>query len=254
MSTSLCFMLQARVGSTRLPQKMALPFFKDKTILELIIKKLQQNFPDIPIVLATSSLQENDILEEIAKGLHCMVFRGSENNVLQRFIDAAEMFHFNQIIRVCADNPFLDVSEMRNLLRFVESNPSFEYVSFTINGSPSIKTHFGFWSEFVRLEALKKVNLMTKDPFYREHVTNYIYGHGILFQIKLIAANPILEGRNDIRMTLDTAVDFTALSEIYLKLNERYGDNFGIKEIISFLDEKGQYKRIMTNQIVENSK
>lgn len=247
-------MLQARVGSTRLPQKMTLPFFEDKTILELIIIKLQQNFPDVPIVLATSALQENDILEEIAKGLHCMVFRGSENDVLQRFIDAAEEFQFDRIIRICADNPFLDVSEMQNVIRFAENNPSFDYVSFTVNGSPSIKTHFGFWTEYVTLQALKKVNLATKDSFYHEHVTNYIYGHEALFQIKFIAANSILQGRNDIRMTLDTAVDFTALSEIYLKLNQRYGNTFGIKEIISFLDENEQYKIIMTNQIIENSK
>jgi len=247
-------MLQARVGSTRLPQKMTLPFFEDKNILELIIIKLQQNFPDVPIVLATSTQQENDILEEIATRLHCMVFRGSENDVLQRFIDAAETFHFNQIIRVCADNPFLDVSEMCNLIRFAENDSSFEYVSFTVNGSPSIKTHFGFWAEYVTLQALKKVNLETNDSFYHEHVTNFIYGHDTLFQVKFIAANPILEGRSDIRMTLDTAVDFKALSEIYLKLNQRHGVNFGIKEIVSFLDENEQYKIIMTNQIVENSK
>lgn len=247
-------MLQARVGSTRLPQKMALPFFEDKSILELIIAKLQQNFPEIPIVLATSALQENDILEATAKELDCYVFRGSENDVLQRFIDAAEAFHFNQIIRVCADNPFLDVSEMQNLIRFVESEASYDYVGFTVNGSPSIKTHFGFWTEYVTLQALKKVNSETKDAFYHEHVTNYIYGHEALFQIKFIAANPILDGRNDIRMTLDTAVDFTALSEIYLKLRKRYGTDFGIKEIVSFLDENEQYKTIMTNQIVENSK
>lgn len=247
-------MLQARIGSTRLPQKMALPFFEDKTILELIITKLQKHFPEIPVILATSALQENDVLEEIAKGLHCLVFRGSENDVLQRFIAAAEVFQFDHIIRVCADNPFLDVSEMQNLIRFVENNPSFDYVSFTVNGSPSIKTHFGFWTEYVTLQALKKVNSATKDSFYHEHVTNYIYGHDALFQIRFIAANPILEGRSDIRMTLDTAVDFTALSEIYLKLNQRYGNTFGIKEIVSFLDENEQYKRIMTNQIIENSK
>ncbi|HSD13559.1 MAG TPA: hypothetical protein VLB74_02805 [Flavobacterium sp.] len=252
--TSFCFMLQARVGSTRLPQKMVLPFFKDKTILELIIMKLQQNFPHVPIVLATSALEENDILVEIAKGLDCMVFRGSESDVLQRFIDAADTCHFDQIIRVCADNPFLDVSEMRNLIGFAENNPSFDYISFSINGNPSIKTHFGFWAEYVTLQALKKVSLTTKEAFYHEHVTNYIYGHSNLFQIKLIAANSILEGRSDIRMTLDTAVDFSTLSEIYLKLTERYDDDFGIKEIISFLDENGHYKRIMTNQIVENTK
>lgn len=247
-------MLQARVGSTRLPQKMALPFFEDKTILELIITKLQQNFPNVPIVLATSALQENDILEATAKKMGCYVFRGSENDVLQRFIDAAEAFHFHQIIRVCADNPFLDVSELQNLIRIAENNTTFDYISFKINGSPSIKTHFGFWTEYVTLQALKKVNSATKDSFYHEHVTNYIYGHEALFQIKFIAANPILEGRNDIRMTLDTAVDFNALSEIYLKLNQRYGTDFGIKEIISFLDENEQYKRIMTHQIIENSK
>lgn len=247
-------MLQARVGSTRLPQKMLLPFFEGKTILELIIGKLQQNFPEVPIVLATSALHENDVLEEIAKRLDCMVFRGSENDVLQRFIDAAETFGFHRIIRVCADNPFLDVAELQNLIRTAENKATFDYISFTINASPSIKTHFGFWTEYVTLQALKKVNSATEEPFYHEHVTNYIYGNSDLFQIKFLTANSVLEGRNDIRMTLDTAEDFNTLSAIYSTLNERYNTGFGINEIVSFLDENEQYKTIMKHQIAENSK
>lgn len=247
-------MLQARVGSTRLPQKMILPFFEGKTILELIISKLQQNFPEVPIVLATSALPENDILADRAKQQHCMVFRGSENDVLQRFIDAAETFHFDRMIRVCADNPFLDVAELQNLIRIAENNTTFDYISFTVNGSPSIKTHFGFWTEYVTLQALKKVNSATEEPFYHEHVTNYIYGNSDLFQIKFLTANPVLEGRNDIRMTLDTAEDFNTLSAIYSKLSARHETAFGINEIVSFLDENEQYKTIMKNQIAENSK
>jgi spore coat polysaccharide biosynthesis protein SpsF (cytidylyltransferase family) len=254
MDTSLCFMLQARVGSTRLPQKMILPFFEDKNILELIILKLQQNFPEIPIVLATSKQSENDVLETIAKRMGCKVFRGSENDVLQRFIDAAETFQFDKVIRVCADNPFLDVAELHRLISFVEKDQSFDYVSFTINGNPSIKTHFGFWTEYVTLQALKKVNLLTDDSFYHEHVTNYIYGHDDSFLVKFIEANPVLEGKKNIRMTLDTLVDFNMLSEIYQKLLGVYGKDFGINEIVSFLDENEEYKRIMTNQIIENSK
>ena len=101
--------IQARTGSTRLPQKMILPFYENEGIFSLILNRLTSNFKKENIILATSSNPNNDVLAEIARryGINC--FRGSENDVLQRFIDAANQFNATKIIRVCADNPFLDM-------------------------------------------------------------------------------------------------------------------------------------------------
>lgn len=251
---SLCFMLQARLGSTRLQNKMILPFFQSKGVLELLIEKLKYNFPNIPVILATSEEKSNDILEELANKLDCLVYRGDENDVLQRFIDAANHFNVSKIIRVCADNPFLDVNELHRLIDFSFSEQCFDYISFQVNSIPSIKTHFGFWTEFVTLDALKKINQLTDEKYYHEHVTNYIYENLGSFKIEFLGVNPIFNQIDDIRMTLDTGEDFKTLSEIYLKLTNKYDRTFGLNEIVQFLDIEKDYKRAMIEQIMVNTK
>ena len=101
--------IQARTGSTRLPQKMILPFYENEGIFSLLLKKLTITFDKNDIILATSVNENNDVLVEIAERYGIKYFRGSENDVLQRFIDAAKEFNAENIIRVCADNPFLDI-------------------------------------------------------------------------------------------------------------------------------------------------
>ncbi|MDR1738690.1 MAG: glycosyltransferase family protein [Candidatus Symbiothrix sp.] len=248
----LSFIIQARMGSTRLPSKILLPFYQDKSIFDLLLEKLQSHFQNIPIILATSENKENDFLEEKAKQKGISVFRGNETDVLSRFIAAAKSFNCQKIIRICSDNPFLDVSELQKLVDFSENN-DYDYVSFLVDGKPSIKTHFGFWAEYVTLEALEQVNTLTKMPLYHEHVTNYIYENPDIFSIHFLNPNRKVLGRDDIRMTLDTHQDFEILSEIYEILSEK-NVSLGISQIIDFLDNNPDYKTRMTQQIKQNTK
>lgn len=254
INDSFAFIIQARLGSTRLPNKMVLPFYNDKGIFELIIEKLKKYFPNVKIILATSNRIENDLLETIAKKNGLDVFRGDENDVLIRFINAAECFGVSKIIRICADNPFLDTLELQSLVDKCIENNEVDYMSFKINNLPSIKTHFGFWAEYVTLNALKKVKMMTSDSLYFEHVTNFIYENPNNFNIKFLEVNSSLKDRNDVRMTLDTLHDFEMLSDIFAKLSNENNDVFGINEIIKFLDSNPIYKESMKNQILINSK
>ncbi|KAA6302432.1 MAG: hypothetical protein EZS26_001264 [Candidatus Ordinivivax streblomastigis] len=246
------FIIQARMSSSRLPSKILFPFFDDKNTLDLLTQKLKDNFPNIPIILATSHKKDNDVLEKYARDKSLLVFRGDENDVLSRFINAAKQFNIEKIIRICSDNPFLDIKELHKLVNFIETN-DLDYVSFNVNGIPSIKTHFGFWAECVSFVALKNVAELTQETLYHEHVTNYIYENPNLFTIRFLLPNINVIGKNDIRMTLDTIDDFQTLSKIYSLLSTQY-DEFGIDEIISFLNENPQYKDSMNRQIAMNSK
>ena len=144
MNRKVTFIIQARLSSTRLPNKVILPFWNGKTILNLLIEKLKK-FHDCRIILATSELPANIQLVDVAQKANIGYFQGSENDVLQRFIDAAESQDAEHIIRICADNPFLDVDAIEELLTEIRTNDNYDYISFLVNGSPSIKTHFGFW-------------------------------------------------------------------------------------------------------------
>ena len=112
--------IQARTGSTRLPRKMILPFYENEGIFSLLLKKLTSAFDKNDIILATSVNENNDVLVEIAEKYGINYFRGSENDVLQRFIDAAKEFNAENIIRVCADNPFLDIFYIELLIEKFE--------------------------------------------------------------------------------------------------------------------------------------
>jgi spore coat polysaccharide biosynthesis protein SpsF (cytidylyltransferase family) len=249
----LAFIIQARLGSTRLPQKMILPFYNGLSIFEILITKIQESFPNIPIILATSLNNENDVLEKIALLKGCQVFRGEEQNVLNRFCEATKTNKIDKIIRVCADNPFLDVKELKRLIDY-SANKKADYISFNIAGVPSIKTHFGFWAEYVSLEALQKVQRSTKHPFFREHVTNYIYENSSEFEIAFITPHPKIQEQKDIRMTIDTKKDFELLSEVFAILYTRFKLNFGIDEIIEFLNENRTYQKEMLLEITNNTK
>ena len=251
MSNDLVFIVQARLGSTRLPNKLVLPFWKEKSILDLILEKITRKFPDIPVILATSVNPKDDKLRSTAERYGCFFFRGSEDDVLNRFIEAALKHDKRKIIRICADNPFLDTDELAVLIENINND---DYISFHIDNIPTIKTHFGFWAEYTTLESLQKVSELTENNLYHEHVTNFIYENPNFFNIKFINPKISLSVKDEIRMTLDTLQDFDMLSKIYSRLHNRYNDDFGIPEIVEFINENHDFKIKMKEQILLNTK
>lgn len=249
----ISFVVQARSGSTRMPNKIILPFYKGKSILDLLIEKLSE-VENTDIIIATSVNPNCDVIEEVAKihGVSC--FRGSENDVLQRFIDAAEYYHVGKIIRVCSDNPFLELDSINKLVAYAdnEGNTS-DYISFKINEIPSIKTHFGFWTEYVTLKALKRVRQYTNENLYHEHVTNYIYANPDKFKIDWIEGPAIINAHPDIRLTIDTQEDFRNAQAIYANLCQK--NQFPlITDVVDFLDRHQDYYISMKHQIEKNTK
>jgi spore coat polysaccharide biosynthesis protein SpsF (cytidylyltransferase family) len=247
----LGIILQARTGSTRMPGKVILPFFQGQSILDLLLEKVKKL--GVPAVLATTFNPSDDRICALAAKHKVPVFRGSENDVLDRFVQAGRQFGFTKIIRVCADNPFLDLAGMQNLIAEFEKSEA-DYLSFQLAGNkPSILTHFGFWTEAVRLDALEKAQQLTGEKLYHEHVTNYIYGNPDLFNVQFIQADELVFSRTDIRMTLDTAEDFEIQQKIFATISKE-NPNFGIPEIVSWLDQHPEILELMKSEIRRNQK
>lgn len=248
---SLGIIIQARTGSTRLPQKMLLPFYNGFSVLELLLMRLKNNISDTNIVATTTNRADDEILN-IAGKHNVKCFRGDENNVLNRFINAAKENKISRIIRICADNPFLDILSLKVLIEKF-SMSSCDYMSFsTSEGIPTIKTHYGFWAEAVTLEALEKVSELTNEKLYHEHVTNYIYTHKANFKCQFIEIDSEVEQMR-IRLTLDTLSDFEMQKEIYSVLVET-NNEFSIKHVIDLLNKHPKFFEIMDEQIQLNSK
>lgn len=249
--SKLGIILQARTGSTRMPEKVIRPFSQENSILDLLLEKVKKT--GFPVVLATTTNSSDDRICVLSEKHEIPFFRGSENDVLDRFIQASKAFEFAKIIRVCADNPFLDLPSLNMLIRQFESSEA-DYLSFRLAGNkPSILTHFGFWTEAVRLDALEKAQELTSEKLYHEHVTNFIYGNPAIFDAQFIDADPIVFSRNDIRMTLDTPEDFEIQQEIFATISKEK-PNFAVPEIIGWLDRHPEIIERMKNEILKNQK
>lgn len=248
---NLGIIIQARLGSTRLPGKILLPFYGEQTIIDILTDKLHQATTS-KVVVATTTNPGNDLLVEHLQDKGELVFRGSENDVLDRFINAAEKHQLDGIIRICSDNPFIDPEGIKALIKKAQDSDA-DYIGFRINGLPSIKTHFGFWGEFVTLEALKKVAATTNDCQAHEHVTIHIYTHPEDHRCEWIDCPNFIQGRNDIRLTVDTQEDFNNAQRVYADLMKIH-PGFGLEDIVSYLDEHEALKTSMKRIITQNTK
>ncbi len=244
--------IQARMGSTRLPGKVLLPFYGEKTLLEVLLDKLHTAFSG-KIIVATSIKENNDELERFLKNKGEIVFRGSENDVLNRFIEAAKANGVDAVVRICSDNPFMDVN---GVMQLVEKGLSCDadYVGFRINNKPSILTHFGFWGEFVTLDALMRVAASTPiDTPAHEHVTFHIYNHPEEYHCEWIKAPDFLQNRDDIRLTIDTPEDMNNARSVYADLMKANPD-FSLKDVVDYLDAHESLKQSMLKNISQNKK
>lgn len=244
--------IQARMGSTRLPGKILKPFYGGKTLLETLLDNLHK-VNDVKLIVATSVNENNDQLEVFLKEKKELIFRGSENDVLDRFIKAAEENNVDGIVRICSDNPFMDWHGVAQLVEKAKSSDA-DYIGFRINGKPSILTHFGFWGEYVKLSALKRVSQTTEEgtPAH-EHVTYHIYNHPEEYKCEWLECPDFLQGRDDIRLTIDTPDDLKNALKVYSDLMTQ-NENFSLKDVVDYLDSYEEIKQSMISNICQNKK
>ena len=169
ITQNMIIIIQARTGSKRLPNKVLLPFYKNKTILDIIIERLSKNKYLIPVCIATTNNTADDVLYDKYKdNSNILCYRGDENNVLSRFIDCATHYNKKTIIRVCSDNPLISLKYMESLIDSYIEN-SFDYISYSIGDNKCcIKSHIGIFTEIVSLNALEQVvkNKRIKKHFF----------------------------------------------------------------------------------------
>jgi spore coat polysaccharide biosynthesis protein SpsF len=238
--------LQARSRATRLPGKMTLPFYQESGILQVVIEKTLEAFDKSRVVLATTDVDEDDVLVDIARTYGIGVYRGSESDVLQRFIECTRAFGFQHILRVCADNPFLRPEFMQSLVDSYFESPC-DYHSYAFpDGTPTIRSHIGLFAEMASMKALEDAAMQTDNPFYHEHVTNYIYSNENVFRVKFKPLPLIVRHRKDIRLTVDTQTDFTIASALYALLKS--GDDT-LEALVNLVDQHPEYLNEMKQLI-----
>lgn len=231
----LCIM-QARMGSTRLPGKV-LKKICDKTVLEHDIDRLKRVKNINEIIIATTTLEKDDVIVEEAKMLGVKYYRGSEDNVLSRYYYAAKENKGNIVVRITSDCPLIDSEITDEIIKFYLSNiGKYDYVSNTIE-----RTYpRGLDTEVFSFGALEKAFNQAVIERDKEHVTPYIWSNPQIFRLEQYKSKT---NYSDLRWTLDTKEDFELISKIYEYL---YTDNkcFSMYDIIKLLEKYPELKKI----------
>ncbi len=232
--------VQARMGSTRLPGKVDMCVI-DKTILGHVIDRLKQSNELDEIIVATSVKDQDKRVLEIAEEEDVNTYRGSETDVLSRYIEAAEKFGVDIVVRVTADCPLIDPVTIDELIREFLNSGEVDYMR--LEGYPR-----GLETGMCTLETLKKVDrLVREDPKedqYREHVTLYIYRNPEEFNIGIKKAPD--EMRRDYRLCVDEKKDFELVEEIYRRLYVK-GEIIDVREVLDLLDNDPKLSKINAN-------
>ena len=204
MRTGAGIILQARMGSSRLPGK-ALASIAGQTILQHCLRRLM--FAGVaPVVLATTDRPEDQVLADMAKGLGAAVFRGDADDVLGRFVAAAEAFGFEHVVRATGDNPGTDIQAPGRLLAALRTTEA-DYVH--EQGLP-----YGAAVEAVTRDALIHAAREATQSSDREHVTTYVRRNSHVFSVIQLPAPAPLR-RPDVRLTVDTAEDLEHVRAIF---------------------------------------
>ena len=206
--------IQARMGSTRLPGKVLKNVEGEKTILYFVVKQLQECKMIDKIVVATTDLEEDIQIVDYSKKLGVEYFRGDPQNVLKRHYECAKKFSMSTIVRIPSDKPLIDPTIVDENIKFFNEN-SCDYVTNFLSKStcPS-----GTEVEIFTYNALEIAYKNAKLPSEKEHVTPYFPNHENEFKIKHRENS---ENLSNLRFAVDRPEDLELVKIIISKINKR---------------------------------
>lgn len=187
------------MGSSRLPGKVLMPL-GETVVLDYVVSRCQQVKQADEVIVATSVLPQDDVIESWCKQHHVWCFRGSEDDVLARYYECAKPYQPDYVIRVTADCPFVDYELADRIIEAMEVEPADIVI---VEGD----LPRGLVVEMVSFSALEYIYHHGKEPRHREHVTYYAYEFPDEFQRTYIQAPKEIQ-HPQLRITLDTEEDY----------------------------------------------
>ncbi len=225
--------MQTRMGSTRLPGKVLMDI-AGRTMLARCVERTRL-VPGIREVVVATTVDPRDapVVKEAAR-LGAPVFRGSEQDVLDRYYRAAEAFKADPVVRVTSDSPLLDPEVGGLVLKaYREEDPDY--------ASNSVQRTFplGLNLEAIRPAALARAWREARKTYERVHVTPYIYQHPELFRLVHVRGERDL---SDHRWTVDSPEDLAFVRAVYERLGA--DGRFGWREVLDLVNHEPQIREI----------
>jgi len=240
--------IQVRYNSTRLPGKV-LKKICGKPMLELMLERLSKSKLIDEIIIATTINKNDDPIFELAKKLGYKVFRGDENDCLDRHYQAIKNSNGNFICKITSDCPLIDAEIVDKVIGYYfENEKKFDYVS---NVHPATFPD-GLDVEMFSLATLERAWKEAKNQDEREHTTTYMWKNPLIFRIGSVTMS---KGENLFkkeRWTVDYPEDFEFIKAIYENLYHN-GKIFLLNEILEFLSEREDIKKINQHLVEKNA-
>lgn len=212
------------MGSTRLPGKV-LKKICDRTMIEHILLRLRLLKNEAKLILATSTSERDDVVESFCTAIGVECFRGSEKNVLERYYDCAKKHGLRHIVRLTADNPFVDIEELDNLIDL--------YFSAGADYANSFEPlPVGVGAEIFNFFSLEKSYADGKAAHHIEHVNEYMLENPDIFKTAVLKVGRD-KSRHDVRLTVDTEEDYRKACYIVKNAN---GGHVTTQEAIRLAD------------------
>lgn len=219
--TNAAIVLQARMSSTRLPGKVLAPI-AGRSILAHCIERLQQH-SQLPVVVATTELPDDDRVVVEATRLGAAVIRGATDDVLARYIKAADTLSLTHLVRATADNPAVDMDAPRRTLDILLRSGADHVVEFGLPHGAAV--------EAVTIGALVRAAEFATEAADREHVTPLIRRDKRFFALPALA--PGAMRRPQIRLTVDTAADLAFMRRVFALVGATPRDPAPLVDIIT---------------------
>lgn len=234
--------IQARMTSTRLPGKV-LKKVMDKTLLEYQLERVACSKQIDEIIVATTVNKSDDPIVELCNRLDVSTYRGSENDVLSRYYEAAVQSEADVVVRLTSDCPLIDPDIIDQVIeKYLTSD--FDYVSNT-----QIRTYpRGMDTEVFSAKMLELAHLNGRKDYEREHVTPYMYLNKDINSVGQLIDR---QDNNEYRLTVDTPEDLELITKI---IKEIYPNDeaYCLNKILKLLEEKPELTFI--NQHIEQKK
>jgi len=205
--------IQARMGSTRLPGKILEKIDDKYTVLEYTIKQLKCCKKIDKIIVATTEEKEDDVVEKYLKSNGIEYHRGSSENVLDRYLQCAKKFSVDIIIRITADNPLIDPQIVDTIIEEYKKGKC-DFITNTINRT----FPYGTEVEIFSYEILEKAWKKAEKPSEKEHVTTFIKDPKNGFNLENITN---VENFSNLRYTVDKKEDLVLVKEIVKNIHNR---------------------------------
>jgi len=232
--------IQARMGSSRLPGKVLKDIENGKTVLSYTLEQLRHCKKIDKIIIATTNLKEDDDIVNFARKSGVEYFRGDSENVLDRYYNCAKAFNFSVIVRITADCPLIDPQIVDLVIAKFKEN-SYDYVTNCFERTYPYGTEVEVFTIFALEESWKDAKL----PSEKEHVTPYIKKHQEKFKIFNIKYK---EDFSKYRWVLDRENDLDLVKKIIVKIKER---PILMNHIISLFMKEPDLMKINSNNIAD---